>query len=426
MTKQPASEESLHAGDGPGRAKTSGLLSVDAACARAANFVHRIRRAETVPLAAAVGRVLAEPVMARIAIPPFTQSAMDGYAVLAGQGLAEATTLVVTDRVAAGHGGRAVGDGEAARIFTGAPLPPGTDAVIMQEHVRREAGRITLGRAMRAGDNVRPRGEDIDPPEAILDQGTRLDARHIGLIAAQGYGKVTLVARPRIAVVSTGDELRQPGEGLAPADIYDSNRLMLLALIAAAGFEAEDGGWVPDRSEAIADRLKSLAGRCDLIVTTGGASAGDEDHSARALARAGGVGEALKVALKPGKPAVVGRIGAAGYLGLPGNPVASMVSWMLLGRAMASGLVGARPQRDRGYPVRSLSWFRRRPGRTEFVPAILSSDDQGRAGIEILGRGGSARLRPLVIADGFAEIAADNEGVEPGDELRFHPFRSIL
>lgn len=426
MTEQKAPDESLRTAPAAGRAKPAGLLSVDEACARAASLIRPITGTETVPLAAAVGRVLAAPLMARIAIPPFTQSAMDGYALRAGQGLAEATTLVVTDRVAAGHGGRPVGEGEAARIFTGAPLPPGTDAVIMQEHVRRDAGTITIGRAMRAGDNVRPRGEDIDPPESILDQGTRLDARHIGLIAAQGYREVDLVRRPVIAVVSTGDELRQPGEDLAPASIYDSNRLMLLALISAAGFAAEDGGWVPDRSEAIAGRLTSLAGGCDLIVTTGGASAGEADHSAAALRLAGGVGEALKIALKPGKPAVVGRIGATGYLGLPGNPVASMVSWMLLGRAMASALVGARPQRDRGYPVRSLSWFRRRPGRTEFVPSILASDEQGRAGIEILGRGGSARLRPLVIADGFAEIAAGNEGVAPGDELRFHPFRSIL
>ncbi|QCI68728.1 gephyrin-like molybdotransferase Glp [Phreatobacter stygius] len=426
MTDRRATAEAFHAARGAGSAAAAGLLSLDQACARAASFVRPIPDAETVPLSAAVGRVLARPLMARIAIPPFTQSAMDGYAILAGQGLAAGTGLIVIDRIPAGHPGRPLGAGEAARIFTGAPLPEGADAVIMQEHVLGDAGRIVLGREIRAGDNVRPRGEDIDPPELILAKGTRLDPRHIGLIAAQGYCDVTVVARPRIAVVSTGDELRQPGDRLAPATIYDSNRLMLLALITAAGFEARDGGWVPDAPQAIAERLGSLAGDTDLIVTTGGASAGDEDHSATALTLAGGLGGALRIALKPGKPAVVGRIGATGYLGLPGNPVASLVTWMLLGQAMTSALTGARSHRDRGYPLKSLSWYRRRPGRTEFVPAILSEDAQGLIGIEILGRGGSARLRPLAIADGLAEIPPQADGIEPGDELHFHPFRSII
>lgn len=374
---------------------------------------------ETVLVFAAVGRTLAEPVSARLAMPPFTQSAMDGYALAAGNGIPSGSRLDVVDRIAAGSVGRRLAEGEASRLFTGAPLPDGTDAVIMQEHVEREGNAITLRRPIRAGDNVRYRGEDIEPLEPLLFAGDRLDARHIALLAAQGIESVDVRARARVAVISTGDELRQPGAGLDAAAIYDSNRPMLLALIAQAGLTAIDGGWVPDDSPQLSARMLEMAAGADLVITSGGASVGEEDHALTALFRAGGQGETLKIALKPGKPAVVGSIGASAYLGLPGNPVSSLVSWLILGHAMVSALEG-RPLRQRlRCPMTSRSRFDRRAGRAEFVPARLVED----GGIEILGRGGSARLRPLVQADGLAEIAADNAGVQPGDTVLFHPFR---
>jgi len=402
--------------------RDAGLLSIADACARAARYVEPLRPVENVPLLGAIGRTLAEAAIARLPMPPFTQSAMDGYALAAGSGVDIETRLEVVDRIAAGTHGRRLVTGEAARLFTGAPLPEGADAVIMQEHVEREAGAIVLRRLIRAGDNVRYRGEDIEPLEPLLHANDRLDARHIALLAAQGINSVVVRSRVRIAVISTGDELRQAGAELDPAAIYDSNRPMLLALIAQAGLLPIDGGWVPDRPDRIADRLRAIAPQADLVITSGGASVGEEDHALNALAQAGGAGETLKIALKPGKPAVVGRIGAAAYLGLPGNPVSSLVSWLLLGHAMISAFEGRTPRQRLGCPVTSRSRFDRRPGRAEFVPARLVVDDNG-IGVEILGRGGSARLRPLVQADGLAEIAADNGGVRPGETVLFHPLR---
>ncbi|WP_293797281.1 gephyrin-like molybdotransferase Glp [uncultured Bosea sp.] len=398
------------------------LLSVSEACARAAAYAAALTRTDTVPVTQAAGRTLAEPIVARLAAPPFTQSAMDGYALAAGDGLAAGIRLEVVGRVPAGGRGGRIAAAQAARLFTGAPLPQGADAVVMQEHVDRDGDIIVLRCPIRAGDNIRIKGEDVQPLETLLQVGERLDARHVALAAAQGIGTFKVRARPRVAVISTGDELRQAGDALEPSAIYDSNRPMLLALIEQSGLVPIDGGWVPDRPEMIADRLQCAAERADLVITSGGASLGEEDHALEALERAGGSGETLKIALKPGKPAVVGRIGSAAYLGLPGNPVSSLVCWLLLGRTMASSLEGREPPRRLGFPLPSKSAFVRRAGRTEFVPVKLVEGHEG-LGVEILGRGGSARLQPLAEADGLAEIAAENSGVHPGDVVLFHPLR---
>jgi molybdopterin molybdotransferase len=197
---------------------------------------------------------------------------------------------------------------------------------------------------------------------------------------------------------------------------------MLLGLIRQAGHVGIDGDWVPDKPSAMAERLRELAALADLVITSGGASVGEKDHAASAVTMAGGQAQILKIALKPGKPAVVGSVGTAAYLGLPGNPVSSLVSWLILGQAMLAALEG-RPVRQRlGCPMRTVSSFNRRAGRTEFVPARLVEREAG-AGVEILGKGGSARLRPLVEADGLAEIGASNAGLIPGDPVLFHPFR---
>lgn len=396
------------------------LLSVSEACARTSAYAAPLLGTDVVPVAQAAGRTLAEPIVARLAAPPFSQSAMDGYALVVGDGLAAGARFEVVGRVPAGRRGGRIAAGQAARLFTGAPLPEGADAVIMQEHVEREGSAIILRRALRAGDNIRYRGEDIQPLEILLQAGERLDARHIALAAAQGIETLKVRARLRVAVISTGDELRQVGDMLDPSTIFDSNRPMLLALVAQSGLTPIDGGWVPDEPATIADRLRRMAKQADLVITSGGASLGEEDHALTALERAGGSGETLKVALKPGKPAVVGRIGAAAYLGLPGNPVSSLVCWLQLGQAMICALEGRAPRRRLGFPLPSRSAFERRAGRTEFVPARLVDDRDG-LGVEILGRGGSARLRPLAEADGLAEIAMENSGVRPGDIILFHP-----
>lgn len=401
------------------------LMSIDEACAAATACAPPLSQGETVRLKDSVGRILAETFVARLALPPFTQSAMDGYALVAASGLSEGSRLKVVDRVPAGRCGRRLSAGEAARIFTGAPLSEGADAVVMQEHVERDDTSIVLTRRMTVGDNVRYQGEDIEPLEPLLEPGIRLDPRHVAMLAAQGAETVTVMSKLRIAVLSTGDELQDAGAVLRGAAVYDSNRPMLLSLLGQAGHDAIDGGRSPDSRAEIAERLRVLSERSDLVISTGGASVGEEDHSLAALRHAGGSGRVLKIALKPAKPAIVGRIGQAAYLGLPGNPVASLVSWLILGQAMVGALQG-RPHRPQiGYPLTIAAGFARRPGRTEFVPARLVSDKGQEVRAEIISTGGAAQLRPLALADGLAEIAAECGDLRPGDLIRFHPFYGV-
>jgi molybdopterin molybdotransferase len=406
-------------------ARGQALIPLDEACRRAVFHVRPLDRREGIAIADGLGRVLAEDIRARTALPPFDQSAMDGYAFAAAAIRGIGSELAVVSRITAGSRSPSLAAGEAARVFTGAPIPAGADTVVMQEHVRRAGSCVVVDGPLRPGSNLRRRGEDVAEGESLLEAGQRLDARHLAVLAAQGISHIDVLRRPRIAIVSTGDELRQPGEALGEASVYDSNRPMLLALSRQAGLDVLDGGSIEDDPQAIALRLSALADSADLVVSTGGASVGDADHATSALAGTGASFEVLKMALKPGKPAVVGRIKQAAYLGLPGNPVSALVSWLTVGDAMISRLCGAKAGRRIGYPMTIVSTFQRRPGRTEFVPARVLATDAGPR-LEILGRGGSARLKPLIQADGLAEIAASAGSLDPGDGVLFHPFRSAF
>lgn len=400
-----------------------GLLDIDAACSRAASYARPIPDTETIAVAVAGARILAEDIWAKLDIPTFDQSAMDGYAVsMDGAMMPAGTRLPLVGRIAAGDATGALCKGQAIRIFTGAPLPSNTDAVIMQEHCCHDGEHLVLHRMLRSGDNIRRQGEDTQQGDHLLSKGARLDARHIALLAAQGRSTVVVQRRLRAMVISIGNELIQPGSPLAEGSIYDSNRPMVMALAAQAGMDVIDGGVIHDSPSALAELLRSASSWCDLIVTTGGTSVGEEDHSAAAVAQANGLVQTLKIAIKPGKPALVGRIGEAAYLGLPGNPVAALVSWFILGSAMAAALEGAPFRRPRGYLMKAASRFERRPGRTEFAPGRIVTDS-GEPSVEILARGGSARIRPLAEANGLVEIHPLHAPVERGDMIFFHPFR---
>jgi molybdopterin molybdotransferase len=399
-----------------------GLIPIEQACSRAAAYASVIEEHEEVSLGDAIGRTLALPVMSVLPLPPFDQSAMDGYALTAGDGLPSGTALGIAGRMAAGDEELPLPQGSALRVLTGARIPHGADAVVMQEHVVHGGGRIVLTRMARSGDNIRRRGEDVQAGEVLLQRGERIDARHVALLAAQGFERTCVRRKVRIGVLSTGNELRSQGERLSEASFFDSNRPMILALARQSGADVVDGGIVGDDPQLIAGALSELARRCDLIVTTGGVSVGDEDHSMVALVGARGRGETLKVALKPGKPAVIGSIGPTTYLGLPGNPVAALVSWLLLGSAVLAALDGRRALPLSVMRLPLMHAFNRRPGRTEFAPARIVQVNGGWA-VEILGRGGSARLKPLGAADGLVRIEPLHAPVEQGDEVMFHPFR---
>jgi len=380
---------------------------------------------EDVPLAAASGRVLARDIAAPMPLPPFDHAAVDGYAL--GEDVVTPALLSVAARSAAGGEPAAgLGAAEACRIFTGAPLPQGCASVVMQEHVRREGGGIVVSDAVRPGANIRRRGEDIAEGMTVLERGARLDARHVAVLAALGFARAPVARAVRAAILACGDELRAPGEARGPTQIYDSNSAMARAFLTGPGVEIVGALRVGDDRAALTAALARLGGDADLIVTSGGMSAGDHDHMRPAVAAAGGAWEPLRLAIKPGKPVGFGRIGGAVVLGLPGNPFAALTALALVGRLILRRLAGA-PGRLDFLPAKAAFSGDRRAGRTELFPArIVGHDGHGACLIDRLGKGGSARLLPVVGADGLGRIEAETAETRPGDALRFLPFADLL
>ncbi|PZQ18107.1 MAG: molybdopterin molybdenumtransferase MoeA [Ancylobacter novellus] len=398
------------------------LLGVEDAQALAAALVTAPVGVERAALAGLGGRVSAEDVVSPTPLPPFDHSAMDGYAVASS-----GREHVVRARLAAGSGGAraTLMPGEAARIMTGAPVPPGAVAVVMQERVSASGERILLETAVEPGANIRRRGEDVAVGDVVVPAGVRLDARHVAILAAAGVADIAVRRRAVVGLMSTGDELVRPGRPLGPGMIHDANRPMLAALLAQPAVEAVDLGVAPDDREELASLVADAALRCDMIVTSGATSVGEEDHLAAAVLAAGGRLDLARVAIKPGKPVIAGHVGRAVLIGLPGNPFAALVAWLLVGRVALERLAGLAPKPLA--PLSALAGFSQKGpgGRTEFAPAKLVGVGKGGLPvIEKLGRGGSARLAPLIAADGLAVIAAGRDEVRKGDMVGFLPFEA--
>lgn len=373
-----------------------------------------------VALAQATGRVAARDVAAPTAMPFFTNSAVDGFAIrLAGAAVSQRLPVVAT--LAAGAA--AVPDlpeGKAIRVFTGAPLPEGTEAVVPLEDVRESDHAILLETLPEAGANMRRAGSDQPQGAILLSRSRRILAHHIGLLAANGVRQVRVFARPRVAVLSTGDELT--ADLLRAGQIYDANRPMLLSMVQAAGAEALDAGVLPDAPGPLATRLGELARTADLVLTSGGVSMGGRDPLRPAFLAAGGTIAAWRVALKPGKPIVFGRLGPAAFTGLPGNPLAAFVGFQLFAAAQITRLCGTEPAPFAAFRGRAAFSWRRRPGRQEVFPVrCLGTDETGLPLLQRLGNGVSATLFPLAGADGLAIVAADCADVSPGQMLRWQP-----
>lgn len=401
------------------------LEDVDAAFARIVALGRPIREIERLPVKVALGRITADDVRTAIPLPPFDHSAVDGYGVGRDDSVGERRSLRLVERVAAGAvGARHLEPGQAVRLLTGAPVPSGVAAVVFEERCRLSGRTVTLA-AGREGDspNIRRRGEDVESGEVIVDAGTSLDARHVALLAAAGVTSVQVVRRVRVAVFSNGDELREPGEILGPGAIHDSNRPMLRALLARPWIELVDAGLHRDDPALLAKAMREAADNADAVVCSGGASGSDADHVLAAILTCGGEARSVKLALKPGKPLVAGCLRERPVLGLPGNPVAAMVHFLLFGRPLLQRLAGAAAERPAGQAAVAAEAIPHAAGRREFLPArVVGHEDDGRARLAKLGRGGSARLRPLALADGLADIAAGRGSLAAGEALRFHPF----
>jgi molybdopterin molybdotransferase len=378
----------------------------------------------SLPLTQAIGRVMATRFASPVALPLFDNSAMDGYALatscLSGPG---PWTMPVVGRIAAGDAGGSLPHGAALRILTGAPIPEGADAVIMQEHVSRNGSEITLYDRPTPGINIRRAGEDLALGGEVLPAGRALGARELGVLAAMGQAQVAVRRKVRVALLCSGSELREPGEPLAPGQIWNANRFLLAAALTTPWVELVDLGAVPDDPTQLAAELLRAATSADLVISTGGMADGDEDHMPRLLRENGGSVHALRVAIKPGKPVGIGKLGGAVYVGLPGNPVAAFVTWSMLGAPLLRKLAGFIDPLPVFQTGRLSAPLIRRPGRAEFRPACLKpAGPDGLPLVELMAPNFAARIALLASADGLALIPANADRLEPGAHIDFLKF----
>lgn len=402
------------------------LMPVAAALDLLRRRIEPVTAVETVPLSQALGRVLAEDVVAPFDVPPHDNAAVDGYAVFFDDLAAEAeTVLPVTGRVAAGHLlGRPGRRGEAVRIFTGAPMPEGFDTVLMQEDCRADGESVAIPPGIKRGANRRKAGEDVTRGAVVLAAGRRLRPEDIGLAASLGR-KDLCVRRPlRAAVFSTGDEVREPGADLPQGCIYDANRFALQAVLRQLGCEVTDLGILPDDLPAICDALDRAAAAHDVLVTSGGMSTGEEDH-VKAAVEALGALHFWRLAIKPGRPVALGQVRGAAFVGLPGNPVAVMVTFLRVARPILLRLMGADESEPRLFPVRAGFAYKKKPGRREYVRATLTRGEDGVLTALKHPRDGAGILSSLVESDGLVELPEDLSRLEPGAPVEFLPFSEV-
>jgi len=396
------------------------LLSVDAAIQRLLAQASALSETETVNLLEARGRVLAQDVVSTINVPGYDNSAMDGYAVRCADCVQAGTVLKVAQRIPAGSTGLVLEPGTAARIFTGAPIPPGADAVVMQEHCTREEGSdtVSINSVPGVGDNTRRAGEDIEQGSAILRAGTRLRAQELGLIASVGVPEVSVYRRLQVACFFTGDELVSPGETLQPGQIYNSNRYTLNGFLQSMDCEISDYGIVADNFEATLKVIEQAATKADLVLTSGGVSVGEEDHVRLALEKLGTL-DLWRIAMKPGKPVAFGRVDNALFLGLPGNPVSVFVTAQIFARPLMRKCQGETTHVPTPVSVKAgFDWPAGK--RSEFLRARIEQRN-GESWAVIYPKQGSGVLSSASWADGLAIIPVDRE-IKAGDTLDYLAF----
>ncbi len=425
-----------------------GPLRIEQALAELKGRLDTLAEAETVPLGEAVGRILAEDMAAERAVPPHASAAVDGYAVYFDDlDRLLPTRLPITGRIAAGHPlGRPARRGEALRVYAGAPLPDGPDTVLAQEDCPtdgegRQSEHVLIPPATARGANFHKPGEDVRPGAVILTAGRRLKPQDIGLAALTGRTRVTVYRRLRVALFSIGEGVREPGAPLPRGVVYDANRYMLAALLTRLGSQVSDLGIVPDQSAPVREILSRAAGDHDLILGSGGVALGDEDPIMAVVEAAEGRLHAWRLAIRPGRPVALGQIaarprpsgvrmaepgGTVPFIGLPGNPVAVMVTFLLVVRPIVLRLSGAVEPPPRLYAVRADFSHRKRRDRREYLRVTLSDGPDGIPLAQQFPRAGSAILSAMVGADGLVELAEDVTRLERGTIVGFLPFNEVV
>jgi molybdopterin molybdotransferase len=399
------------------------LMPIDDALASLLASLCPIDGEERIPLAEAVGRVLTQDVIASMSVPPHGSSAMDGYALRSADIVEVPRDLPITQRIPAGAVGVELKAGEAARIFTGAPLPAGADAVVMQENTEEHSGKVRILQSAAAGENSRPAGEDIAKGAQVFASGDRLKAQDIGVLASIGVTQVLVRRRLKVALLTTGDEIVQPGEELEPGQIYNSNYFTLMALLTALGADVFELGAVIDDLPSTIAALEKGAASADCIISTGGVSVGEEDHVRAAVAQLGSI-DLWRLAIKPGKPFASGRVRKAFFFGLPGNPVSAFVTFVMLLRPSILKLLGCSQVIHQSYFLQAGFNAAISGGRQEYLRVVIDNSS-GSSKMLPYANQSSGVSASLSFADGLAVVPPHTK-VEQGQILRFIPFSELL
>ena len=392
---------------------------VDEALANLKQRLRPVTTTEQVSVDTALGRIAAQDVMANRANPPLPNTAVDGYGFAGGRGEGDHELPLMQGRVAAGDAPGKVPEGRAIRVLTGAALPAGVDTVILQEDVKIVAGTVRFHGVIKQGANTRKAGEDVQKGDRIVSAGRRLVPADLALLAATGTASIVVRKPLRVGVISTGDEIVQPDHAAADGQIYDANRPMLMGLIAQFGYTVVDLGHVGDNRAALRARLDAAGGTVDAILTSGGASAGDEDHVSALLSEAGAL-SLWRIAVKPGRPLALGMWQGTPVFGLPGNPVAAMVCTLVFARPALGLMAGEDWKEPQGFDVPAAFAKRKKPGRREFLRARIRD---GRA--EVFASEGSGRISGLSWAEGLVELPDEAIDVKEGDLVRYIPYGSF-
>ncbi len=407
-------------------AASENSMRIDEALALLRDRLEPVCGVETVPLRQALNRTLASDVIAGRDVPPHDNSAMDGYAVFFDDLNADGETrLPVAGRIAAGHPLKTTAErGNAYRIFTGAAMPDGPDTVIMQEHCQADGAMVVLKPGIARGGNRRRKGEDITAGSTILKKGIRLRPQEIALAASVGTAALEVRNRLRAAMFSTGDELRDPSMDAPEGCIYDTNRFAVMGLLEGLGCMVTDLGVMPDDLNVIREALAGAAQDHDVVITSGGVSVGEEDHVKEAVQSLGAL-HFWRLAIRPGRPVALGQVGAAVFIGLPGNPVSSMVTFMLIARPVLLALSGRNHAEPPRFKAPSGFNFAKAPGRREWLRARLEKDENGRLTVMKFHSEGSGVLSSMVDAHGLVEVAEDAPPIRKGDMVDFLPFNEL-
>ena len=403
------------------------MLSVQEALNFLLQSARSVKGRELVSTLDANGRVLAEDQISQLNVPPMDNTQMDGYVVRAADCVSGNAVLRISQRIPAGHIGKSLEAGTAARIFTGAFIPEGADAVVMQEQCKVDATgeQVTIEHAPKSGEWIRRAGEDIKTGSVILQAGTRLRAQEQGLAASVGLAQLPVFRRLKVAVFFTGDELTMPGEPLKPGAIYNSNRFMLRGLLQQLGCDVTDLGNVPDTLDATRSALRNAAQGNDLIITSGGVSVGEEDHIKPAVEAEGSL-NMWQIAMKPGKPLAFGEVHRESqqstfFVGLPGNPVSSFVTFLLFVRPFIHALQGAQTSTPKSYSMRADFSWSKADRRNEFLRVRINDAH----GLDLFSNQSSGVLTSTVWGDGLVDNPP-NQVIKPGDVVRFIPFNELL